>query len=74
MPRHRICVAAPQVPYLSGGAELHTDLLVAALREEGHDVELINQYQYDSRPVGLLKVAAVVSGGNLSRLDVRELP
>lgn len=41
MPRHRICVAAPQVPYLRGGAELHTDLLVVALREEGHDVELI---------------------------------
>ena len=41
MARRRICVAAPQVPYLRGGAELHTDLLVAALREEGHDVELV---------------------------------
>lgn len=37
----RICVTAPQVPYLRGGAELHTDLLVAALRAEGHDVELV---------------------------------
>ncbi len=41
MPRHRICVAAPQVPYLRGGAELHTDLLVGALREAGHDIELV---------------------------------
>lgn len=39
--RRRICVTAPQVPYLRGGAELHTDLLVAALRQEGHDVELV---------------------------------
>lgn len=37
----RICVTAPQVPYLRGGAELHTDLLVGALRAEGHDVELV---------------------------------
>jgi len=37
----RICVTAPQVPYLRGGAELHTELLVAALRDEGHDVELV---------------------------------
>lgn len=41
MARHRICVAAPQVPYSRGGAELHTDLLVDALKEEGHDVELV---------------------------------
>jgi glycosyltransferase involved in cell wall biosynthesis len=38
---HRICVAAPQVPYLRGGAELHTELLVEALRNAGHDVELV---------------------------------
>jgi glycosyltransferase involved in cell wall biosynthesis len=37
----RICVTAPQVPYLRGGAELHTELLVAALRRAGHDVELV---------------------------------
>jgi len=41
MKRGRICVAAPQVPYLRGGAELHTDLLVEALKEAGHDVELV---------------------------------
>jgi glycosyltransferase involved in cell wall biosynthesis len=41
MRRYRICVAAPQVPYLRGGAELHTDLLVEALKREGHDVELV---------------------------------
>lgn len=41
MVRRRICVAAPQVPYLRGGAELHTDLLVGALRGAGHDVELV---------------------------------
>ena len=37
----RVCVTAPQVPYLRGGAELHTELLVAALRRAGHDVELV---------------------------------
>ena len=41
MAGRRICVAAPQVPYLRGGAELHTELLVSALRGEGHDVELV---------------------------------
>lgn len=41
MPRRRICVAAPQVPYLRGGAELHTELLVDALRAAGHEVELV---------------------------------
>jgi len=41
MKRGRICVTAPQVPYLRGGAELHTDLLVDALEEAGHDVELV---------------------------------
>ena len=34
-------MAAPQVPYLRGGAELHTELLVEALRSAGHEVELI---------------------------------
>ena len=37
----RICVVAPQVPYLRGGAELHAELLVEALREAGHDVDLV---------------------------------
>jgi glycosyltransferase involved in cell wall biosynthesis len=41
MPRRRICVAAPQFPYVRGGAELHADLLVVALREAGHEVELV---------------------------------
>ena len=41
MKGRRICVTAPQVPYLRGGAELHTDLLVEALEEAGHDVELV---------------------------------
>jgi len=41
MRRARICVVSPQVPYATGGAELHTDLLVAALEEAGHDVDLV---------------------------------
>lgn len=41
MAGRRICVAAPQVPYLRGGAELHTELLVQALKDSGHDVELV---------------------------------
>ncbi len=41
MTGRRICVTAPQVPYLRGGAELHTELLVQALREIGHEVELV---------------------------------
>jgi glycosyltransferase involved in cell wall biosynthesis len=41
MSRRRICVTAPQVPFLRGGAELHAELLVQALKEEGHEVDLV---------------------------------
>jgi glycosyltransferase involved in cell wall biosynthesis len=41
MARHRICVAAPQVPFLRGGAELHAELLVQALSEQGHEVDMV---------------------------------
>lgn len=37
----RICVASPQVPYARGGAELHAELLVEALKEAGHDVDMV---------------------------------
>ncbi len=37
----RIVVAAPQVPFLRGGAELHAELTVAALNEAGHQAELV---------------------------------
>jgi len=41
MVKHRICVAAPQVPFLRGGAELHAELLVQALVEQGHEVDMV---------------------------------
>ena len=37
---YRICVAAPQAPFLRGGAELHADLLHRALVDAGHKVEM----------------------------------
>jgi glycosyltransferase involved in cell wall biosynthesis len=37
----RIAVAAPQVPFVHGGAELMAEGLVAALRERGHEAELV---------------------------------
>jgi glycosyltransferase involved in cell wall biosynthesis len=37
----RIAVAAPQVPFVRGGAELMADDLVAALRERGHEADLV---------------------------------
>jgi glycosyltransferase involved in cell wall biosynthesis len=37
----RIAVAAPQVPFVRGGAELMADGLVDALRERGHEAELV---------------------------------
>lgn len=37
----RIIVTAPQVPFLRGGAELHAELTVKALREAGHEVDLV---------------------------------
>ena len=37
----RIAVAAPQVPFVRGGAELMAEDLVAALRERGHEAELV---------------------------------
>ena len=37
----RVVVAAPQVPFVRGGAELMADGLVSALRARGHDAELV---------------------------------
>jgi glycosyltransferase involved in cell wall biosynthesis len=37
----RISVCAPQVPFVRGGAELMAEDLVAALRERGHEAELV---------------------------------
>lgn len=37
----RICVVAPQVPFLRGGAELHAELTVKALRNKGFEVEYV---------------------------------
>jgi glycosyltransferase involved in cell wall biosynthesis len=38
----RVVVAAPQVPFVRGGAELMADDLVAALRARGHDADLVS--------------------------------
>ncbi len=37
----RIAVAAPQVPFVRGGAEIFADKLVDELREREHEVELV---------------------------------
>jgi len=37
----RVVVAAPQVPFVRGGAELMAEDLVAALRGRGHEAELV---------------------------------
>jgi len=37
----RIAVCAPQVPFVRGGAELMAESLVGALRERGHEAELV---------------------------------
>jgi glycosyltransferase involved in cell wall biosynthesis len=37
----RIAVAAPQVPFVRGGAEIFADELVAQLRARGHEAELV---------------------------------
>lgn len=37
----RICITAPQVPFLSGGAELLVDQLAGQLGKRGHDVEVV---------------------------------
>jgi glycosyltransferase involved in cell wall biosynthesis len=37
----RVAVCAPQVPFVRGGAELMAEDLVAALRERGHEAELV---------------------------------
>ena len=38
----RVVVAAPQVPFVRGGAELMADDLVAALRARDHDAEVVS--------------------------------
>lgn len=38
----RIAVVTTQVPFISGGAEIHAHALCQALREVGHEVELIS--------------------------------
>jgi glycosyltransferase involved in cell wall biosynthesis len=37
----RIAVAHPQTAFVRGGAETHTEALVRALREAGHDAEMV---------------------------------
>ena len=37
----RVAVCAPQVPFVRGGAELMAEHLVGALRERGHEAELV---------------------------------
>ncbi|HEY3543722.1 MAG TPA: glycosyltransferase family 4 protein [Gaiellaceae bacterium] len=37
----RLAVAMPQVPFERGGTEIFADGLIGALREEGHDAELV---------------------------------
>ena len=37
----RVAVAAPQVPFVRGGAELMAEDLVTALRDRGHEAELV---------------------------------
>src|SRR5438477_7006669 len=36
-----VCVCGAQVPFMRGGAELHTENLVDALRDSGHRAELV---------------------------------
>ena len=38
----RVVVAAPQVPFVRGGAELMAEDLVAALRARGHEAEIVS--------------------------------
>jgi glycosyltransferase involved in cell wall biosynthesis len=38
----RIAVLHPQTPFVRGGAETHTENLVLALREQGHDAEIVS--------------------------------
>jgi len=38
----RVVVAAPQVPFVRGGAELMAEDLVTALRARGHDAEIVS--------------------------------
>jgi glycosyltransferase involved in cell wall biosynthesis len=37
----RVAVCHPQTPFVRGGAETHAERLVTALREAGHDAELV---------------------------------
>jgi L-fucose mutarotase/ribose pyranase (RbsD/FucU family) len=37
----RIAVLHPQTPFVRGGAETHTESLVRALRDVGHEAELV---------------------------------
>jgi glycosyltransferase involved in cell wall biosynthesis len=38
----RIAVLHPQTPFVSGGGEIHTESLTRALREAGHDAEIVS--------------------------------
>ena len=38
----RIAVCHPHTPFARGGAELHTERLVVALRDAGHDVDVVS--------------------------------
>src|SRR5207237_2452246 len=40
-PRMRVAICMPQVPFERGGTEIFADGLVQALREHGHEAELV---------------------------------
>ena len=43
----RVVVAAPQVPFVHGGAELRAEDLVAALRRKGHQARVLEVLRTD---------------------------
>jgi len=56
---YRILVAAPQVPFLRGGAELHAELTAKALTAAGHEVDLLTvPYTWTADPSSLRQAMA----------------
>jgi len=73
MAAKRILVAAVQVPFTRGGAELLVDGLVAALREHGHHVEVV-QLPFSWAPDKVEIVRSCLAWRLLNLETVNELP
>jgi glycosyltransferase involved in cell wall biosynthesis len=69
----RIAVLHPQTPFVRGGAELHTEGLVGALRDAGHEADLVTIAGKWNPPTELAHQMAVWRSFDISESEGRRV-